>query len=222
LRVGELTADDVVSVAAIQPDLGTLSRVLANPARTADAVHRAMLRAVSTGWRVAEAGGGNADQKSYTGGVRAYVDDSIISVRLLPKRGTVTMAGGAAAIPVTIANGLQQPLGGLQLRVTSSAPNRVAVRNPAAVVRAPPAANHTQQVKVRANANGPVEITAQLYTTSNDRPWGAPISFRVQVSRISPLVVAVIAGGALLVLLACLFKMRQVRLRGTLTTWDRS
>ena len=213
LRAGELSADDLSAVAAIQPDLGTLSRVLSDPVRTADVVHRAMLRAVSTGWRVATEGGDAADQKSYTGGVRAYVDNSIASVHLLPKHGTVTLAGDAASIPVTVANGLQQPLAGLELQVVSSAANRVTVARPATVVQAPPAANHTEQVKVRAHANGPVEITAQLYTTANHRPWGRPVAFRVKVSRLSPLVVGVIASGAFLVLLAGAFQARRVRHR---------
>ncbi len=213
LRAGELSADDLTAVAAIQPDLGTLGQVLSDPARTTDAVHRAMLRAVSTGWRAETAGGDADDRKSYTGGVRAYVDNSIASVRLLPKYGTVTMAGDSASIPVTVANGLQQRLGGLELRVSSSAPNRLTVDNPVSVVRAPAAANHTGQVKVRAHANGPVRITAQLYTTANGRPWGAPTTFRVKVSRISPLVVAVIAAGVLLVLLAGAFKMRRTARR---------
>ncbi len=209
LRASELPADDLTAVAAIQPDLGRLSRVLSDSGRTTDAVHRAMLRAVSTGWRVEAAVGNADDRKSYTGGVRAYVDNSITSVHLLPKHGTVTMAGDSASIPVTVANGLQQPLGGLELRVVSSAPNRVRIDNPTTVVRAPAAANHTGQVKVSAHANGPVEITAQLFTTANGRPWGAPTTFQVKVSRVSPLVVAVIAAGVLLVLLAGAFRMRR-------------
>lgn len=213
LRAGELSVDDLSAVAAIEPDLGTLGRVLSDPARTTDAVHRAMLRAVSTGWRVAGERGDADDQKSYTGGVRAYVDNSIASVHLLSKRGTITLAGDAASIPVTVSNGLQQPLAGLELRVVSSAANRVTVTRPATVVQAPPAANHTEQVTVRAHANGPVEIAAQLYTTSNHRPWGRPVTFRIKVSRMSPLVVGVIANGAFLVLLAGAFQARRVRHR---------
>ncbi len=213
LRAGELTSDDVAAVAAIQPDLVTLSRVLSAPARTLDAVHRAMLRAVSTGWRVGAAGGDAADQKSYTGGVHAYVDQSIASVHLLPKHGTVTLAGDAASVPVTVSNGLQQSLAGLEVRVVSSSPNRLTVAEPATPVQAPPAANHTEQVRVRAHANGPVEISAQLYTTSNHRPWGSPITFRLKVSRLSPLVMGVIASGALLVLLAGALQTRRARRR---------
>ncbi len=220
LRANEISADDVTAVAAIQPDLGTLTRVLSDPERTTDAVHRAMLRAVSTGWRAGPASGDATQRKSYTGGVRAYVDDSITSVHLLPKRGTVTMAGDTASIPVTVANGLQQTLGGLRLRVTSSAPNRLSVTNPAVAVRAPPAANHTQQVGVRADANGPVRVTAQLYTTANDRPWGDPVVFRIKVSRISPLVVTGVWGGLLLILLAGAVKVRRVRQRAAAAAPD--
>ncbi|MBY8883858.1 hypothetical protein K7472_03255 [Streptomyces sp. PTM05] len=213
LRASELTADDLHAVAAIEPDLDTLSLVLSAPARTTDVVHRAMLRAVSTGWRVDAVSGDTDSETSYTKGVRAYVDKSITSVRLLPKLGTVTMAGDSASIPVTVSNGLQQPLSGLELRVTSSAADRVTIGNPTTAVRAAAEANHTVQVRARAHANGPVQVTAQLYTTANNRPWGDPITFQVRVSKISPLAIGVIAGGVLLVLLAGAFKMRQARRR---------
>lgn len=212
LRAGEPSADDLFAVTAIQPDLGTLSQVLSDPARTTDAVHRAMLRAVSTGWRVEGAGGDAHERRSYTQGVRAYVDHSITSVHLLPNLGTVTMAGDSASIPITIANGLQQSLTGLVLRVTSSAHNRVSVGDPSTPVRAPAAANHTERVKVDAHANGPVQITAQLYTVGNGHPWGDPVTFRVRVSNISRLVVGVISAGVLLVLLAGSVKVRRTRL----------
>ncbi|PWI43732.1 hypothetical protein [Streptomyces sp. ICBB 8177] len=213
LRGSELSADDLHAVAAIEPDLDTLSLVLSAPARTTDAVHRGMLRAVSTGWRVDAVSGDTGSETSYTKGVRAYVDKSITSVRLLPKLGTVTMAGNSASIPVTVANGLQQPLSGLELRVTSSASDRVTIGNPTTAVRAAAEANHTVQVRAQAHANGPVQVTAQLYTTANDRPWGSPITFQVRVSKISPLAIGVIAGGVLLAFLAGAFKMRQARRR---------
>jgi hypothetical protein len=206
LRDTELSAQDLKAVDSIQPDLDTLSRVLSDPDRTTNAVHRAMLRAVSTGWRTNTQGA-----ESYSEGVEAYVDDSITSVRLLPKVGAVTVAGGSASVPVTLANGLQQGLAGLELKVTSSMPGRLTVTNPLIPITAPAAASHTEQIKVDAHTNGPVQVTARLYTTANGKPWGDPLTFRVTVRKFSLGAVAIIAGGVLLVLLAGAYKMRRAR-----------
>ncbi|MGW7004316.1 DUF6049 family protein [Streptomyces sp. NPDC054933] len=206
LRDTELSTQDIKAVDSIQPDLDALAQVLSDPDRTTGAVHRAMLRAVSTGWRANTQGA-----ESYSQGAEAYVDNSITSVHLLPKVGTVTVAGGSASVPVTVANGLQQGLAGLELRIRSSMPSRLTVDNPVIPISAPPAANHTEQIKVEAHTNGPVQVTARLYTKANGRPWGDPLTFRVTVAKFSLSAVAIIAGGVLLALLAGAYKMRQAR-----------
>ena len=200
----------LATLRGIQPRLDTLSQVLSEPARTTAAVHRAMLRALSTGWRADPAG-----EQAYARGVAAYVDASIASVRLLPKSGTVTMPGTSASVPVTIANGLQQPLAGLELRVTTGSPGRVTVDTPRSGVTAPAAANRTQQVRISAHHEGPVRLVAQLYTVADGRPWGAPVSFQVDVTSLPQGTVTMVAGAVLLVLLAALVKVRLARRRTT-------
>jgi hypothetical protein len=206
LSESELTRSGLATVTGAQQDLERLSRVLSDSSRTVDGVRKAMLRAVSTGWR-----GDRPDADSYGGGVEAYIDASIASVHLLRKRGTVTVAGNSASVPVTVANGLQQPLAGLEMRVTSGAPQRLAVDTPRTPLRAPAAANRTEQVRITAHANGPVRVTAQLYTSADGQPWGDPMTFPVVISKVSPGAVAIVAGGVLLVLLAGVWKMRQAR-----------
>jgi hypothetical protein len=206
LSQSELSRPGLGAVARVQLDLQTLTQVLADPARIIDAVHRAMLRAVSTGWR-----GDRQEAGSYADGVEAYIDESIASVHLLQKHGTITVAGNSASVPVTVTNGLQQPLAGLELRVTSSAPQRLAVDTPGAPVHAPAAANRTEQVRITAHANGPVRVTAQLYTTANERPWGDPMTFQITVRKVSLGAIAIVVGGVLLALLAGAWKMRRVR-----------
>jgi hypothetical protein len=206
LSESELTRSALRAVARTQPELARLTQVLSDSSRITDAVHRAMLRELSTGWR-----GERQDADSYRDGVQAYIDASIASVHLLQKHGTITVAGNSASVPVTVANGLQQPLAGLELRVSSSAPQRLLVKTSHTPVQVPAAANRTEQVQVAAHANGPVQLTAQLYTTANGRPWGDPMTFQVTISKVSAGAVAIVAGGAVLVLLAGAWKMRQAR-----------
>ncbi len=208
LRASELPAPARTALGAVQPALDTLSRVLADPARTTDAVHRAMLRGVSTGWR-----GDPRGAAAYAAGIRTYIDKSISSVHLLPKSGTVTVTGNSASVPVTLLNGLQQPLAGLVLRVTSAAPGRLTVDRQDTGIQAPAAASHTERIPVRAHANGAAQVTARLLTARDGRPWGAPITFQVTVSKISPGAVVIVLGCVLLLMLAALFRMRRARRR---------
>jgi hypothetical protein len=207
LIAGEIPEQALAVVAGVQPDLDTLTRVLSDPAHTTDVVHRATLRAVSTGWR-ADPGGA----LPYATGVEAYLDTSIGSVRLLPKVGTVTVTGNSATVPVTVANGLQQPIAGLVLRVTSANPGRLTIDHEDTGVSAPAVANHTEQVRVGAHDNnGPVQVTARLFTVNGGKPWGDPITFQVNVSKVSPEAVLTVLALVLLVLLAGVIKMRRAR-----------
>jgi hypothetical protein len=52
-----------------------------------------------------------------------------------------------------------------------------------------------------ANANGQVQVVAQLYT-EDDMPYGEKMTFTVKVSEVTPTVLLVIAGGLLLLVLA--------------------
>ncbi|MBV9026078.1 MAG: hypothetical protein JO362_20345 [Streptomycetaceae bacterium] len=206
LSESELTRFELRAVTRVQPDLERLAQVLSDSSRTMDSVRRAMLRGISTGWR-----DDRQDADSYREGVGAYIDASIASVRLLQKHSTITVAGNSASVPITVANGLQQPLAGLELRVSSSAPQRLAVETPYTPVQVPTAANRTEQVQVTAYANGPVRLTARLYTTANGRPWGDPMTFQVTISKVSPGAIAIVVGGVVLVLLAGAWKMHQAR-----------
>lgn len=208
LRASELPARSLAAVARDQRRLGTLSKVLSDPGRTTASAYAAMARAVSMSWR-----GNPAGARSYRRGVSRYLTASIDSVRLVPKS-KVTVAGQSATIPVTVDNGLQQDLTGVELRVASSRPERLAAVDRAVGVQASRAVSRTVRVGVRAHANGPVRLTAQLYTSSDGRPWGRPITFTADVRSVPSGAVAFVAGGVGLMMLAAAFRLRRAQARG--------
>ncbi|MEU1785990.1 DUF6049 family protein [Streptomyces sparsogenes] len=208
LRASELPARTLAAVARDERRLRTLSKVLSDPRGTAASAHAAMARALSTSWR-----GDPAGARSYRRGVSRYLSASIDSVRLVPKS-TVTVAGQSATIPVTVDNGLQQDLTGVELRVSSSRPERLDAVDRAVGVRASRAVSRTVRVRVRAHANGPVRLTARLHTSADGKPWGRPITFTAEVRSVPSGAVAFVAGGVGLIALAATFRLRRARARG--------
>ncbi|MEU5270740.1 DUF6049 family protein [Streptomyces hygroscopicus] len=195
-------------LAAVDRDrrrLRALTKVLSDARVTAASVRAALARSVATGWR-----GDPAGAASYQRGVSRYLTASITSVRLVPKS-TVVVAGGSATIPVTVDNGLQQDLTGVELRVLSSRPERLDARERAVPVRASRAVSRTVRVRVKAYANGPVRLTAQLYTTADGRPWGAPMTFRADVRSVPSGAVIFVLGGTALIVLTAAFRLRRTR-----------
>ncbi|MFJ4635700.1 DUF6049 family protein [Streptomyces hygroscopicus] len=195
-------------LAAVDRDrrrLRALTKVLSDARVTAASVRAALARSVATGWR-----GDPAGAASYQRGVSRYLTASITSVRLVPKS-TVVVAGGLATIPVTVDNGLQQDLTGVELRVLSSRPERLDARERAVPVRASRAVSRTVRVRVKAYANGPVRLTAQLYTTADGRPWGAPMTFRADVRSVPSGAVIFVLGGTALIVLTAAFRLRRTR-----------
>ncbi|MGY0017476.1 DUF6049 family protein [Streptomyces sp. cg35] len=208
VRGSELTAAQLTDVASDLDGLATLAKVLADPKATTASVHAAMARALSTAWRAADDDAQQAFQQRTSG----FLSTSVASLRLVPKT-TVTVTSGDATIPVTLDNGLQQPVSGLELRISSSDAERLKVNDPKLSVEAAGSANHTSPIGVTARANGRARLTAQLYTTADGKPWGDPMTFDVDVTSVSTGAIAVVAAGVGLIVLAAAFRMHQVRRR---------
>lgn len=123
----------------------------------------------------------------------------------LIQKSELTLSGRSATIPVTVQNQLLQGVDHLVLRLKSTNKTRLKLDDGSAVAQQTIKIDggHTQVVKFTgdANANGPVGLTAQLYT-ADGRPYGNPMSFQVRVSELTPTVMLVIAGGVLLLVLA--------------------
>jgi hypothetical protein len=207
LRASELPPERLAAVARDRRRLRALAKVLSDARATVASVRAAMARSVSTGWR-----GDAAGARAYQEGVARYLTASIASVRLVPKS-TVVVTGATATIPVTVANGLQQDLTGVELRVLSSRPERARAVERAVDVRASRAVSRTVRVRVSAYANGPVRLTAQLYTRADGQPWGAPMTFTADVRSVPSGAVAFVAGGVVLIVLAAALRLRSARRR---------
>ena len=207
LLASELPPERLAAVARDRRRLRALAKVLSDARATVASVRAALARSVSTGWR-----GDAAGARAYQEGVARYLTASIASVRLVPKS-RVVVTGGSATIPVTVANGLQQDLTGVELRVFSSRPERARAVGRAVAVRASRAVSRTVRVRLSAHANGPVRLTAQLYTRVDGRPWGAPMTFTAEVRSVPSGAIAFMAGGLALIALAAALRLRTTRRR---------
>ncbi|EXU67188.1 hypothetical protein Z951_16380 [Streptomyces sp. PRh5] len=204
-HASELPPSRLAAVVRDRLRMRALAKVLSDARATAASVRAALARSVATAWRADPAGAA-----SYQRGVSRYLTASIASVRLVPKS-TVVVTGGSATIPVTVDNGLQQDLTGVELRVLSSRPERLTARDRAMPVQASRAVSRTVRMRVEAYANGPVRLTAQLYTTADGRPWGAPMTFTADVRSVPSGAVIFVLGGTALIVLAVAFRLRRTR-----------
>ncbi|MEU7422167.1 DUF6049 family protein [Streptomyces sp. NPDC040750] len=198
LRRQELPRTAFEQIARTQDKLDNFQVVLSNQSRVVTPFGRAINREMSTSWR--ERG---AEADSYRGGVETWLDELAQQVKLIEKSET-KLSGRSATIPVTVQNNLVQPVGHLVLRLTSTMPARLKIGGKAyAEQRVEVSGGHSQSVKfaTSANANGRVGVIAQLYT-EDGQEYGAPVSFDVKVTEVTPTVMLVIGGGVLLLVLA--------------------
>jgi hypothetical protein len=204
-RRTELDSGDLYAVADTQDKLGELEKILVNPATVRTAFSSAILRSVSTQWR-----GRPALGDAYRGNAAGYLMSLYGKVTILPKPGgTITLSGsGSATIPITVQNDLGQGVINLEAELSSSSPGRLSLGNQQfnAVAYEPVAAGGgtkiTVKFPVKAFANNKVQMTAQLYTTADHKPYGNPVTFYVDITKLPGGVIAVMAGGGLLVVLA--------------------
>ncbi|WP_329385015.1 DUF6049 family protein [Streptomyces sp. NBC_01716] len=199
LRDQELPPSAFEELKRIDERLGKFKAILTLPDRVATPFANAVNRAVSTSWR-----GDATGAREYRHSVNRYLVSLASEVQLIQKS-ELTLSGRSATIPVTVQNQLLQGVDDLVLRLHSTNATRLKLDDGSAVAEQPIKVDggHTQVVKFTgaANANGPVELTAQLYTTDG-RPYGSPMAFQVRVSELTPTVMLVIAGGVLLLVLA--------------------
>ncbi|MFJ2113169.1 DUF6049 family protein [Streptomyces sp. NPDC087850] len=199
LRGQELPITAFVDIRTTQERLDNFKAILSSPDRVAAPFGNAISRSMSTSWR----GNPNGAQQ-YRSAVGDYLLGLTTEVQLIQKS-VLTLSGRSATIPVTVQNKLLQGVQELVLRLKSDNPTRLKLDGDRAVAERPIKIDggHSQSVKFTGagNANGPVQVTAQLYTVDG-KPYGSPMTFQVKVSEITPTVMLVIAGGVLLLVLA--------------------
>ena len=191
----------------VQADLDELQKIITPPDPYRAQFNAAILRSVSTEWRDQPQAG-----LDYQTNTQDYLTSLLNSVSILPKTNGVTLPGSnSATIPITVENNLPQTLTNLVVRLISESPNRLAVEG-SGIQKVTNAGNTKPSYKfqVKAAANGKVKLVAQLFTTVDGElvPYNdligtnASIPFEVNVTQVSDGVIAVIAGGVLLVVLA--------------------
>jgi hypothetical protein len=199
LRAQELPPQAFLDIKETQERLDNFKAILSSPDRVVAPFGNAISRAMSVSWR-----GDRAPAQQYRDTVDSYLTGLASEVQLIPKS-VLTLSGRSATIPVTVQNQLLQGVQNLVLRLKSDNPTRLKLDDDQAVAEQPIKIDggHSQSVKFTGagNANGPVQVTAQLYTVDG-RPYGDPMTFQVKVSDITPTVMLVIAGGVLLLVLA--------------------
>ncbi|MEU8711115.1 DUF6049 family protein [Streptomyces sp. NPDC048663] len=198
LRKQELPRTAFEQIARTQDKLDNFQVVLTNQSRVVTPFGRAINREMSTSWR----GRGN-EADSFRTGVESWLDSLLGQVKLIDKSET-KLSGRSAVIPVTVQNNLVQGVDHLVLRLTSTMPTRLEIGGKAYYEQpVEVSGGHTQSVKfsTSANANGRVEVIAQLYT-QDGQEYGAPVQFDVKVTEVTPTVMLVIGGGVLLLVLA--------------------
>ncbi|WP_199896641.1 DUF6049 family protein [Streptomyces niger] len=194
LRKHELPAAAFRQAQETRTALDDFKVILAEPWRVETPFGNAIMRMMSTEWR-GDAKGAEAFRKS----VRSYLDGLTTKVHLIQKS-DATLSGRSATIPVTVQNNLVRGVKGMTLRLTSSQPNRLNMSKQQTI---DVEGGHSQSFKfdTTAHANGPVQVTAQLYTADGKR-YGRAMTFEVNVTEITATVMLVIAGGVLLLVLA--------------------
>ncbi|MCC9740461.1 DUF6049 family protein [Streptomyces sp. MNU89] len=196
LRKQELPTRAFEDVQRTQNALNGFTVILSEPDRVITPFGNAILREMSTAWR-----GEPRAAEAYRESVEDYLAGLTQEVKLIEKaQKKLTLSGRSGTIPVTVQNNLLQGVEDLKLVLRSSSPHRLDPGEPQSVEIG---SGHSQTVKfdTTANANGLVWVEAQLYT-EDGRPYGAPMSFKVNVTEITSTVMLVIAGGVLLLVLA--------------------
>ncbi|MFD5946122.1 DUF6049 family protein [Streptomyces collinus] len=198
LRKQELPRAAFEQIARTQSKLDKFKVILTRQSRVVTPFGRAMNREMSTSWR-----GRGVAAVGYRDGIESYLNGLVDGVKLIQKSET-KLSGRSAMIPVTVQNNLVQGVERLKLRLTSKNPTRLKIGGDA-YEEQPVTVNggHAQSVKftTSANANGQAEVVAQLYTEDGQR-YGAPVTFDVRVTEVTPTVMLVIGGGVLLLVLA--------------------
>ncbi|MEV0190345.1 DUF6049 family protein [Kitasatospora purpeofusca] len=207
-RDSELSAFDLTTTTRIQTDLDTLMRVLTLPQRVRGPFSAAMVRSLSTEWRTEGTAGAD-----YREGVKRYLKELTGAVKVPPKR-EITFAGDTGVLQVSVRNDLTQTVTNLKLVLTPAQQNRLRVELPTEELVLPASQSVTLRFPAEAKNNGPVSMTAQLYTTGpNPQKYGEPVTFTVQVTSVTNGVLYVFGGGVLLLLLAALRFVRQRKRR---------
>jgi hypothetical protein len=212
VRRHELPVPYLDAVRDLHRTIGTFTAILTEPDAIVPGLDAAVFRLESTWWRGRDARLGRLT------GTRGYVLELRDQVQVLP--GSYTFGSKSGTIPLTVSNGLSQPVT-VQIGLTPSPP-RLEIGK-VGDVRIPAKSKVQVEVPAKAIANGPVRIGTVLRTPAGDQ-YGQPVQLRIQVTQYGTVALA-ITGAAAAVLFATagyrLFR-RAATARRTAATADRT
>ncbi|HEY5837382.1 DUF6049 family protein [Streptomyces sp.] len=194
LRRQELSAGAFQQISETQKHLNDFVVILTRKDRVTVPFGNAVLRSMSSGWR------GTPGSEAFRNAIGGYLQDLIGAVRVLDKQ-SLTLSGRSGTIPVTVKNDLGQPITGLVLRLTSDRNIRLEIRGPQQPISIEGGHTRTLKFQTTASANGPAHVTAALYT-QNGALYGKGVGFDVKITKVTDLVMLIIAAGLLLLVLA--------------------
>lgn len=194
LRAHELSTGAFRQISETQKHLNDFVVILTRKDRVTVPFGNAVLRSMSSGWR------GTPGGQTFRDAIGGYLQDLIGAVRVLDKQ-SLTLSGRSGTIPVTVKNDLGQPITGLVLRLTSDQNIRLEIRDPQQPISIEGGHTRTLKFQTTASANGPAHITAALYT-QNGALYGRSVGFGVNITKVTDLVMLIIAAGLLLLVLA--------------------
>jgi hypothetical protein len=207
LRRQEIHRGDFQQIQNTQRELSGFVAILTLKDRVTVPFGNAMLRSMSTGWR-----GDRRGAADFRNSVAGYLRELIGAVHILPKTTSLTLSGRSGTIPVTVKNDLGQPITGLVLRLTSTQTIRLEIHTPQQPISIESGHTRTLKFQTTASANGPARLTAALYSANGVR-YGDEVEFGVNITKVTDLVMLIIAAGLLLLVLAGVRIYRQRKRR---------
>ncbi|WP_436772109.1 DUF6049 family protein [Yinghuangia sp. YIM S09857] len=185
------------TVPELQRRVDAFAAILSERQRIEEPYDPAVLRTLSVAWR-----GETMDADTYRLDVTRSLRVLEQLVRIAPKS-SVTLSGDSGTIPVTIINGLQQPIT-IRLDVVSRQPNRLSLTQPHEV-RIPGGRTLAIPVEARSAANGKVLVDVRILTPDGKDTFGPTQTFFVNTTSIDGITLGII--GVIAALLA-LFSLR--------------
>jgi hypothetical protein len=201
LRKAQLSVHDVTAAQGLRADLSALGEVLSSPSDVTGTLQGDTLRLLSARWR-----GHPVALAARRGVVNRHVHDLVGTLHVLPTRANFLATN--ASLPFTVANGLNQDVTGLRLKVTAPNPRLQVRQELSHPIELAAGTRVRVEVPVRAIAAGRVSLTAQLITPSG-RELGEPVS--VQVRTQPPGTWAIWVIGAVVALVLLVGVVRAVR-----------
>lgn len=196
LRKHELSEYAFKQLSETQTNLNGFVTILTRKDKVTVPFGNSVLRAMSTSWR-----GAPDEAFRFRNSIGDYLQDLINAVRILPKT-TLTLSGRSGTIPVTVKNELNQPITGLVLRLTSNTDIRLEIKDSQQPITIDGGHTRTLKFQTSASANGKVKVTAALYTTQGVLYRNRAVEFDVKITKVTDLVMLIIAAGLLLLVLA--------------------